>query len=58
MRISKHLKTKGLDWKLIPVPRFISSDCGVCVRIRRDDIEVARETVEELRMDIQAIVEI
>ncbi|MBP8981262.1 MAG: DUF3343 domain-containing protein, partial [Syntrophobacterales bacterium] len=29
----KLLKAAGITHKLIPVPRHISSDCGVCLRI-------------------------
>ena len=58
MKIAKHLKGRGVDWKLIPVPRHISSDCGVCVRIPRADVEVARRVVEELALDIAGIEEI
>lgn len=28
----KLLKKKGIVYKLIPVPRNLSSDCGVCLR--------------------------
>ena len=28
----KLLKKKGVAHKLIPVPRHLSSDCGVCIR--------------------------
>ena len=28
----KLLKEKGIEHKLIPVPRHLSSDCGVCLR--------------------------
>jgi len=28
----KLLKKKGVEYKLIPVPRNLSSDCGVCLR--------------------------
>ena len=28
----KLLKKQGIDHKLIPVPRHLSSDCGVCIR--------------------------
>ncbi|MBC7185461.1 MAG: DUF3343 domain-containing protein [Calditrichaeota bacterium] len=31
------LKSQGLRCKLIPVPREVSSDCGVCVRVARSD---------------------
>jgi hypothetical protein len=40
----KILKKKGLPFKIIPVPRHISSDCGVCIRFNseeRDRIETA-----------------
>ena len=58
MKISKHLKKRGLEWKLIPVPRHISSDCGVCVRILRTDADAARQVVDDLAMDIAGIEEI
>ncbi len=32
----KLLKTAGIPHKLIPVPRHISSDCGVCLRITEE----------------------
>jgi len=58
MKLSRHLKKRGLEWKLIPVPRHISSDCGVCVRILRADTEAARQVVDDLAMDIAGIEEI
>jgi hypothetical protein len=33
LRAEKLLKEKGISYKLIPVPRHLSSDCGVCLRI-------------------------
>ena len=35
----KILKKAGIAHKLIPVPRHISSDCGVCLRFTTDDRE-------------------
>jgi hypothetical protein len=32
----KILKEAGIPHKLIPVPRHISSDCGVCLRLTSD----------------------
>ena len=58
MRLSKHLKQQELEWKLVPVPRHISSDCGVCVRIRRADREAVQGTIDALKMDIQGIEEV
>lgn len=28
----KLLKKQGIAYKLIPIPRHLSSDCGVCIR--------------------------
>ena len=50
----KILKKQGLPFKIIPVPRHISSDCGVCIRIsspERDRIETALTG----RVEIQGI---
>ncbi len=33
IRAEKLAKENGLNVKLIPVPRQLSSDCGVCLRI-------------------------
>ena len=35
LKAEKLLKAAGVAHKLIPVPRHISSDCGVCLRITR-----------------------
>lgn len=40
----KILKKKDISHKVIPVPRHISSDCGVCIRfvaVEKDRIETA-----------------
>ena len=39
MWADKLLKEKRLPHKLIPVPRQISSDCGVCIRIESGFVE-------------------
>ena len=33
LRAEKIVKTQNISCKLIPVPRHLSSDCGVCLRI-------------------------
>ena len=33
----KILKNEGIPFKLIPVPKSISSDCGVCIRFLPED---------------------
>jgi hypothetical protein len=52
LRSEKILKKKGLPHKLIPVPRHISSDCGVCLRFEpefRSRIEEALKGLVEIR---------
>ena len=39
MKAEKRLKAAGVTIKLIPVPRHISSDCGVCLRFPREQEE-------------------
>jgi hypothetical protein len=34
---AKLLKQSGIDHKMIPVPRRLSSDCGYCVRIKKEN---------------------
>ena len=43
MRSEKILKREGIPYKLIPVPKKISSDCGVCIRFISED----RRRIEE-----------
>ena len=38
----KILKNSGLPHKLIPMPRHISADCGVCIRIDSASAGAAR----------------
>jgi len=42
MWAEKILKEKCLPHKLIPVPRQVSSDCGVCIRIESAIIEAVK----------------
>lgn len=49
------LKSMGVGCKLIPTPRALSSDCGVCVRISRVDTEATRQAVRVARVEIVGI---
>lgn len=42
MSAEKHLKKAGVPMRLIPVPRRLSSDCGLAIRIFPPDRETAR----------------
>lgn len=56
--IEKLLKDLGVTCRLIPVPRHLSSDCGVCVRIDLKDIDVARKAVKETQIEIDGCYEL
>jgi hypothetical protein len=55
LKAEKILKAEGIPHKLIPVPREISSDCGVCLRFEenfQDQIKAAlanKVQTEEIR---------
>jgi hypothetical protein len=49
----KILKNAGVQHKLIPVPKSISADCGVCIRF----LPEYREVIENL-LDKNEILEI
>jgi hypothetical protein len=46
MKAEKILKKAGIPHKLIPVPRSISSDCGVCLRFLPEQKEALMEALE------------
>lgn len=58
LRAEKLLQGVGIACKLIPVPRHLSSDCGVCVRVERTGEEAARRALEAARVEIEGIHEI
>jgi hypothetical protein len=55
LKAEKILKKEGLPHKLIPVPKHISSDCGICLRFEpalQSKIETAllnKVEIEEIR---------
>ena len=58
LRAEKVLLGVGISCKLIPVPRHLSSDCGVCVRIERADQEAALRALKVARVEIVGVREI
>ncbi|MDH7489551.1 MAG: DUF3343 domain-containing protein [Anaerolineae bacterium] len=55
IRAEKVLQRAGIACKMIPVPRHISSDCGVCVRVWRADADAARRALEAAGLEIEGI---
>ncbi|HUL30016.1 MAG TPA: DUF3343 domain-containing protein [Thermodesulfobacteriota bacterium] len=52
MRAEKILKEKGIKVDLIPVPREISSDCGVAVELSKESEGKALLILEENRISM------
>ena len=46
-KVEKLLLNAGIEHKIIPTPRKISSNCGTCVRIQSCDEEVALDALED-----------
>ncbi len=45
MKAEKLLKEADIPYKIIPVPRSISADCGVCVRFLPEQKETVMEAL-------------
>ena len=55
IRAEKLTQGAGLKIKLIPVPRQLSSDCGISLRFEWDQADVIRSVLEAKGMEIQGI---
>ncbi|MBD3346736.1 MAG: DUF3343 domain-containing protein [Chitinivibrionales bacterium] len=55
LKAEKMVKLAGLSCALIPVPRHIASDCGVCLRVLRVEKEQAREILEQGCIEIDGV---
>jgi hypothetical protein len=55
IRAERLLHQAGIESKLIPVPRYLSSDCGVCLRIAQTDRDAAQEALQESGIEIEGV---
>jgi ribosomal protein S11 len=55
LRAEKLLQKAAIRCKLIPVPRHISSSCGVCVRIAQPDREAAMQALLQACLEIESV---
>jgi hypothetical protein len=55
IRAEKLAKEQGLAVKLIPVPRHLSSDCGVCLRFSWDQKRELEETLNQAGVQMEGI---
>jgi len=58
MRGEAVLTRAGLTVKLIPVPRNLSSDCGLAIRFASDDREQVLAALARERVDIAGVHEL
>jgi uncharacterized SAM-binding protein YcdF (DUF218 family) len=55
IRAEKILQKAGIQSKMIPVPRHLSSNCGVCVRVAQTDREAARQALEAVGVEMDGV---
>lgn len=55
IRAEKLTKEAGLRVKLIPVPRHLSSDCGVCLRFESADTDEMRSILDAAQIEFEEI---
>ncbi len=51
-RAEKLLNARGISCRLVPVPRHLSSDCGVCLRLETLVQEKAVEILNEAKVEL------
>ena len=55
IRAERVLHLAGIETKLVPVPRHLSSNCGVCVRITQLERERARDALAQAGVEIEGV---
>ena len=55
IRAEKLLKKEGYAVRLIPVPRHLSSDCGIALRFDWQQCEQVRSALAKAQVEIDAI---
>jgi len=48
-------KKLGLTVKLIPVPRHLSSDCGICLSFKSDEIHRIEKILRDNKIEFDSI---
>jgi len=47
MKVEAALKKQNVKYKIIPVPRSISSSCGLCVRFCDEDMDTIKRIISD-----------
>ena len=50
LRVDKILKNEKAHYELVPVPRNLSSDCGMCVKLE-DDLEAIKQLIKDIKTE-------
>ena len=54
--IEKRLKKASIYCKLSPIPRGVSSDCGICVWIHDEDLPTVKQLLGNPPIEVEDIV--
>jgi len=55
VRLEKIFKQSGVTNRMIPVPRQLSSDCGVSIQINIADLNLVKNLISQSGIEIQGI---
>jgi hypothetical protein len=55
IKAEKILKVAGIKIKLIPVPRHLSSDCGICLRFEFGDAQMVEATLASKGVQMEGV---
>lgn len=55
LKAEKVCKDAGISVSLIPLPREISADCGVCLIVRPDMLKQAEGILESMRVPLNGV---
>lgn len=55
LRFESRMKGTGISFQLVPVPREISSSCGVAARVKFAEEGVLIDTVDNLQLEYDSI---
>ncbi len=58
IRAEKILKQAGLTPKLVPVPRQLSSDCGLCIRVPGEQRKQLDLVIDKSRFIFESVYDI
>jgi hypothetical protein len=55
LRVEKLLNEIDVETKLIPVPRHLSSDCGVCVRFPNSEKDKVQKLLDSKQFEYEGV---